>query len=158
VTIGQLYVKVCSQYNREANEDQAHAWKSVLGEYQTPVVESAICIWQSNLTPAWDGRPIGAMFPTPADVKAIVELEKSKQTGTFTACYQDGCEDGWIRLTVGRTVGNASKPEGCPIDEKVGAVKRCECWWLYLCGAIGCSRHELRSVLKQRESKGRNRN
>jgi hypothetical protein len=101
MTIGQLYTKVCSQYNRDGNEGQASAWKSVLGEYQVPMIEAAVREWQSDTRPDWNGRPIGAMFPTPADLKNILEREKSKRSGSFVACQKNGCEDGWIRVTPG---------------------------------------------------------
>jgi hypothetical protein len=149
MSIATVYAACCRSYNREPNQDQGIAWTRVLGQFTTDEIEKALDTWRGKTTEYLD-RPLGSIFPQPADLKAIVLHERSREIaireGKFVSCRK--CDNGWIKTTIKRTLD----------DDKVmkyDAVKRCECWWAYLSRVFGCSLEELPAVMKRREEERR---
>lgn len=118
-TIEQVYLAACGRYGRVPNDDQAEAWRDVLGYYEAREVMDAVTTWQGRTDPANDGTPTGRFFPSPADLKIILQRsERDRQDGMqFKACGR--CEAGWVRFQV--SLGEKTREK----------VKRCRCWLAY---------------------------
>jgi hypothetical protein len=150
--VAELYEWAIASYNKKPIIEVAEAWESVLHDILIPELRNALRIWQADTTEEWDGRPRGAKFPEPSDLAMIASKQKlydrsRSSTAKFVSCGQ--CQDGWIHVTRGTTAG------GHPVDEKIGAVLRCECWNQYLCGVFGIARSQLKEKLREREEERR---
>lgn len=99
-----------SLFNRELTEADYDLWQKVLAPYPAKGIEYAFDNWGRN----------GKAFPKPSNILELVSAWSLSNKPEFRACGQ--CEDGWIRVYEGLTDG------GKPIDPKVGAVKRCQCF------------------------------
>jgi hypothetical protein len=142
-TLESLYRSACSSYSRVPNPDQCLAWESVLNRFRLHEIGQALMEWQADVTEEYDGRPRGKTFPSPADLAVIVVRNKRINAAQrqFTPC--NSCDAGWIRVFQGTTIA------GKQLDAKVGALRRCECWWEYLAGYYGVPRSELAAKLTE---------
>jgi hypothetical protein len=130
MNLAEIYAQTCAAYNRNANRDQLDAWQSVLGSFREGDIRAAIREWQASTRESIDGRVMGAMFPQPAELKALILRERTqaeaRERGEFVPCGE--CRCGWITVTCGRTAN------GYELKNGNTAVRRCECWGAYLRG------------------------
>ncbi len=128
----ELYAETAQSYRKELDESQFKAWDQVLAPFNFAQISGAIALWRADATVEDTGWVRGARMPQPAEIKSVIErmkrVESQKTQNHFVPCRKNGCEDGWIREFTGVTKGTVSKPEGNPVDPKLGAVRRCECF------------------------------
>jgi hypothetical protein len=145
LTVEAIYKSACASYSRAPHPDQCLAWESVLRGYHFDEIKNALSDWQADTTPEFDGKPRGTRFPMPADLAANICKHRRVITSTreFHCCAK--CQDGWLRLFNGTTVG------GMAVDAKVEAVRRCECFLDHLAAHFGVTRTELPAKLAERK-------
>lgn len=124
--IRELYIKAISTYSRQPTEHECEAWQTVLGHTSYSDVDAAIRRWQADTTiDSFTNRPIGSRMPTPAELKRSIQVfdESSERRNSrkFKPCGK--CEGGWIRIFNCRTEG------GQPSNPKLGAMRRCQCFY-----------------------------
>lgn len=98
-----------SMFNRELTEQDYELWQKLLKPYPLKAIEYAFENWGRN----------GKQFPRPANILELIGVWALANKPKFKPC--GNCDNGWIRVFHGRTDG------GNPIDEKTGAVIRCQC-------------------------------
>ena len=115
MTIPELYKSLVVTYGRQFQEDQARAFVRALQSFTSEEVDAAIAAWQSNTAADWDGRPLGAKMPTPADLRSLCQRSEERATakarGQFSPCGK--CQEGWV---------TAEDPARGTV------VRRCQCW------------------------------
>jgi hypothetical protein len=112
-------------FTRELTEQELKDWAEFMALLPIGLLRSAFTEWNRT----------GLYFPKMAQIGELVEGFKTKATTDFRACEQDGCIDGWVRIFAGQTAGTKEcGPK--PIDPKLGAVKRCQCFWEWAGRAI----------------------
>lgn len=160
----ELYKTARENYHKPFVEALERSWIAVLGKYTNEELRKAWEWWRGNTT-IGDGLnlPLGARMPQPAELKTYIEeerdLARKKQQGVFIPCRTNGCVEGFLNVTHGKTYKGNPLDYEVEIDKQTGekktiqtrAVVRCECWWVWLCGKLSCSRQELAHVLKERE-------
>lgn len=91
-------------------------WDQQLCHYPSEAIEYAFSKWEK----------VGKVFPKPGHIHDLIaewsQTDKANLLPPYQPCGQNGCYEGWLVMYAGRTVG------GHPIDQKTGAMKRCECW------------------------------
>lgn len=88
-TLDDLYQATVSAYGRMPTDDQFNAWLGVLGQYTIEMVAKAILDWQgSTEEDSFTHKLRGAVMPTPADLKALVERSQRQaaQGNKFIPC------------------------------------------------------------------------
>lgn len=120
----ELYRTCAGRYGRQPNPEEFKAWMDVLSSYYFSDVDSAIRRWSGNTAvDMGTGRMAGARMPSPAELKASIQSFDKSHSDRFQPC--DQCEEGWVRVTTGKTAGGT-------VIGNSGAVRRCECWWKWL--------------------------
>jgi hypothetical protein len=130
-----LYKRAVAACRKEPNEEEFAAWENVLLSFQAADIEAAIRTWQNDAElEEFSGRPRGARMPMAVELKAWIQRrDRAAASTNFIPCSQ--CEDGWVRVFRGVTVrAEGYWGGGKPIDSKVGAVRRCQCWHEYIAG------------------------
>ena len=137
MTLTQIYKETADSYSRPFNPAQLEAWLSALSDFSPHQIKRGVDAWRMNLTGDFDGRPLGAKMPSPADIRALVISQRKsaeRQTSGFVAC--GNCEGGWRRVFSGQTAGWDTNTRGddpgiltrCQVDAKTGAMLRCQCF------------------------------
>lgn len=138
-----LYVKTTQQYRRDPNDDEFESWIGVLSGYKFQEISQALDRWLGDTTlEEFTNRPKGARMPSPAEIKLSVQTTELIQGEKFKGCGQDGCMNGWVREFEGMTVG------GNKIDPKVGAARRCKCFYEW------CASRKGKGVSRQEQTVG----
>lgn len=104
-------------FGKELDESEAIDWAKFLGTMPIGLLRAAFDQWNRT----------GLYFPKMAQIAELVGKGKQQATVEFRACEKNGCIDGWVRTFAGRTVGS-SVNAGKPVDQKIGAAMRCQCW------------------------------
>lgn len=99
-----------SVFNKELTELDYEAWEKLLTPYPLKGIDYAFENWQRN----------GKIWPKPVNIIELIAAWSLSNKVEFHSCGQ--CDHGWVRIYQGSTHG------GKPIDPKVGAVKRCQCF------------------------------
>ena len=63
-------------------------------------------------------------MPAPAEIKSMILSFDRSQSERFQHCEK--CHDGWIQVFEGKSMG------GNQVSPKIGAAKRCECWFAWI--------------------------
>jgi hypothetical protein len=121
----KFYRSTCESYNRKQTEGEIDAWLCVLSEHTTGDLDAALRRWHSDTSiEDFTQKPKGSRMPSTAELKLSIDQfnEKTARTasGKFYSC--NNCEEGWLRIFLGRTHG------GNTVDPKCGAVRRCQCF------------------------------
>lgn len=111
-------LKTCQAvFGKELTEDEVRQWREFLEPIPSWLVAKAFL----------EHAKVGRFFPKPAEILALIEAHKGQNRVEFEACEKNGCIDGWVRVFEGLTVGSTVTPPK-PVDPKIGAVIRCQCW------------------------------
>ena len=104
--------KTCLLFTRTLDASEIEVWKKFLEAEPPSAVTYAFENWQRN----------GRYFPRPHDILELIAVFKTDNQiqKRFIPCGK--CDEGWVRVSQGRTAG------GNPVDPKVGAVMRCQCF------------------------------
>ena len=117
-------LKTCqSVLRQEFSPEEMKNWGKLMAEHSL-----------AEMRYAFETYTRGADFlPKPKDIIALVSQFRQKRTEGFRPCAN--CEDGWVKVYEGNTVGWDSSPYGergqlhpKPIDKKHGAMVRCQCF------------------------------
>ena len=129
MSIEKIYADVCEEKHRKLTDGELRAWQDVLGEFSDSDIDAALRRHRHNTeVDDFTGKVLGDLMPMPAALKLSIEKFNSVETGKFRSCGK--CQEGWIYVYKGLTVGpNPGDPQ--PIDPKVGAVRRCQCFHEY---------------------------
>ncbi len=155
MTITEIYSRTCESYSKLANESQLEAWNSVLSRFAPVEVKRAVDDWRQDTSEDDMGQPRGRWMPSPTELLAIIEHGRRQSKAAekrFESCGK--CDEGWIRIFSGLTFGtvvSGNNPDSRKVDPKMGAVRRCDCWWNYLASYYGVSRADLPAKLKEVE-------
>lgn len=129
MSVEQIYADVCEEKHRKLTDGELRAWQDVLGEFSDADLDAALRRHRNNTAvDEFTGKVLGDLMPMPAALKKSIERFNSISTGRFRPCNE--CENGWIYVYKGKTVGpDPGDPQ--PIDPKIGAVRRCQCFHDY---------------------------
>jgi hypothetical protein len=128
----ELYKRTLEAHHCLPKDGELDSWAGVLGDYSRSQLDAALRRWDGDTSiEEYSGKPRGSRMPSPAELKRSMEdFERSASSlkaGRFVPCNQDGCDEGWIRVFTGRTVGTVECGAG-RVDPKGGAVRRCQCF------------------------------
>jgi hypothetical protein len=132
--LSRFYQKTAQSYGRQRSDGEVEAWLDTISSYRSLDLDAALRRWHADTSiEEFTGKPRGSRMPTPAELKLSIDgfaQEERKQiTGKFQPC--GNCQSGWVRIFHGTTI------EANPIDEKTGAVRRCECFLRYAAAKKG---------------------
>jgi hypothetical protein len=126
MTIAALYKSTYKYYQKQPEDEVAKSWVATLSGYGISEVEQALEQHKADYRIDDLGRTKGSYMPYASDLAAIIHKNRrdSAQSDKLQPCGK--CEEGWIRAFHGQTIGN-SEGLKAQVDEKVGAVKACDC-------------------------------
>ena len=109
-----ILLKTCQAlFAKDLTDEETDFWAKLLQPIDVPALRFAFDNWNRS----------GQFFPKPADILEQVKafnMSIRKVDGQFRPC--GSCENGWIYVYEGLT------PAQNPVDPKIGAVRRCQCW------------------------------
>jgi hypothetical protein len=127
--IGQLYNRTLQAYSREPKDGEFDAWANVLGFASYADLDAALRRWANDTyIEEYTQRPRGSRMPSAAELKLSIDRFNAAHSHQFVPCNENGCEGGWIHVYEGQTIGGEGRGPN-RVDPKVGAVKRCACFW-----------------------------
>lgn len=119
--LSKLYTRTIESHHCVPKDGELDSWKSVLGEYRESQLDAALRRWDRETDiEEYTQKPKGSRMPSAAELKRSMDQFENINSDKFIPC--DKCEFGWVRVFTGQTAGHNR------VDQKFGAVKRCECF------------------------------